>query len=259
MDQEKIGKFIKEERKNKKLSQEELGELLGVSNRSISKWETGVSLPDISLFKSLCEVLDISYNELLSGERLNKTNYQERLEDNLSNVISYASKKDNKFNDALILLMVLSTFLSIYFINVNNKEDSLNTISKKTVKIILDRYNVNIQDYDIYINHDSKLPIGAGFGTSAAFALGISFTLPKLMGINISFKEAGEIAHLAEISQSSGLGDVISEMFGGCVIRLNEGSPVKGIIDKIPITKPIYVINPSNIFKRRSSIKLCPL
>ena len=125
-------------------------------------------------------------------------------------------------------------------INVNNKEDSLNTISKKTVKIILDRYNVNIQDYDI--NHDSKLPIGAGFGTSAAFALGISFTLPKLMGINISFKEAGEIAHLAEISQSSGLGDVISEMFGGCVIRLNEGSPVKGIIDKIPITKPIYVI-----------------
>ena len=121
MDQEKIGKFIKEERKNKKLSQEELGELLGVSNRSISKWETGVSLPDISLFKPLCEVLDISYNELLSGERLNKTNYQERLEDNLSNVISYASKKDNKFNDALILLMVLSTFLSIYFINVNNK------------------------------------------------------------------------------------------------------------------------------------------
>ena len=66
-------------------------------------------------------MLDISYNELLSGERLNKTNYQERLEDNLSNVISYASKKDNKFNDALILLMVLSTFLSIYFINVNNK------------------------------------------------------------------------------------------------------------------------------------------
>lgn len=121
MDQEKIGKFIKEERKNKKFSQEELGELLGVSNRSISKWETGVSLPDISLFKPLCEVLDISYNELLSGERLNKTNYQERLEDNLSNVISYASKKDNKFNDALILLMVLSTFLSIYFINVNNK------------------------------------------------------------------------------------------------------------------------------------------
>ena len=121
MDQEKIGKFIKEERKNKKLSQEELGELLGVSNRSISKWETGVSLPDISLFKPLCEVLDISYNELLSGERLNKTNYQEKLENNLSNVISYASKKDNKFNGTLILLMVLSTFLSIYFINVNNK------------------------------------------------------------------------------------------------------------------------------------------
>ena len=72
MDQEKIGKFIFEMRKEKKLTQEELGEYLGISNRSISKWENGKSMPDISLFKPLCEILDISYNELLSGEKLNK-------------------------------------------------------------------------------------------------------------------------------------------------------------------------------------------
>ena len=109
MDQEKIGKFIKEERKNKKLSQEELGELLGVSNRSISKWETGVSLPDISLFKPLCEVLDISYNELLSGERLNKTNYQERLEDNLSKVFLNFSRPVNFIAFAISSIVMFSS------------------------------------------------------------------------------------------------------------------------------------------------------
>ena len=125
---------------------------------------------------------------------------------------------------------------------VNGKFDKFNTISKKTVDIIADRYNVNLKDYDISINHELSLEIGAGFGTSASFALGISSTLPSLLGINITFKEAGEIAHLAEVSLSSGLGDVISEMYGGCVIRLKEGTPANAIIDNIPITRPIYVI-----------------
>lgn len=127
-------------------------------------------------------------------------------------------------------------------INFNKKEDKQNTISIKAIDIILKRYNVSISDYDVIINHESKLPIGAGFGTSAGFALGVSYTLPTLLGISISYKEAGEIAHLAEISLSTGLGDVISEVYGGCVIRLKEGSPVNGIIDKIQITKPIYCI-----------------
>lgn len=127
-------------------------------------------------------------------------------------------------------------------ITVNDKEDKFNTISKKTVEIIADMFNVNLRSYDIFINHELNLPIGAGFGTSASFALGISNTLPYLLGINISFKKAGEIAHLAEISQSSGLGDVISEMYGGCVLRLKEGSPVNAIIDKIQMTEPTYAV-----------------
>lgn len=127
-------------------------------------------------------------------------------------------------------------------ITVNYQKDSLNTISIKTLEIIVNRYNLDLSKYDITINHDVNLNIGAGFGTSAGFALGISFTIPQLLGINISLKEAGEIAHLAEISQSSGLGDVISELYGGCVIRLKEGPPSTGVIDKIPITQPIYVI-----------------
>lgn len=126
-------------------------------------------------------------------------------------------------------------------ITVNGKFDKYNTISHVCIDIIKERYNLDLSSVNIHIDHKLTLPIGAGYGTSAGFALGISFTLPKLLGIDITFKEAGEIAHLAEISQSSGLGDVISELYGGCVIRLKEGSPLNAVIDKINITKPIYV------------------
>ena len=67
MNQEKIGKFILECRKNKKLTQSELAEKLGVTDKSVSNWENGRNMPDFSLFKSLCEVLEISINELISG------------------------------------------------------------------------------------------------------------------------------------------------------------------------------------------------
>lgn len=127
-------------------------------------------------------------------------------------------------------------------ITVNGKHNKFNTISKKTIDIITDRYDVDLGGYDININHDLRMEIGAGFGTSASFALGVSSSLPSLLGVDITFKQAGEIAHLAEVSLSSGLGDVISEMYGGCVVRLKEGTPVNAVIDKIQITKPIYVI-----------------
>ena len=127
-------------------------------------------------------------------------------------------------------------------IKLNDAKDSLNTISPQAIDIIKNTYQLDLNNYDITVNHETNLPISAGFGTSAGFALGISYTLPKLLGLNLSFNKSGEIAHLTEISKSSGLGDVISEMHGGLVIRLKEGSPVIAKIDKIPITQPIYVI-----------------
>ena len=96
MNQEKIGKFIQERRKLKKLTQVELAEKLGVSNRTISKWENGNCMPDYSIFNALCKELDISINELLSGEKLNEDNYQNKLEENFVKTIDYNNKKQNK-------------------------------------------------------------------------------------------------------------------------------------------------------------------
>ena len=86
MEQEKIGKFIQEKRKEKNLKQSDLAEKLGVSNRAVSKWENGLNMPDLSLFKPLCEILDISINELMSGEEIKEKDYQKKLEENIINV-----------------------------------------------------------------------------------------------------------------------------------------------------------------------------
>lgn len=83
MNQEKIGKFIAECRKEKNLTQLQLAEKLNISNRAVSKWETGKSSPDVSIMMELCDILGINVNELLSGERIIMENYPKKAEQNL--------------------------------------------------------------------------------------------------------------------------------------------------------------------------------
>ena len=88
MNLDNIGKFIKEMRKNKNLTQEELAEKLGVNNRTVSRWENGKNMPDISLYKPLCEVLGISIEELVNGELTNKKNISYSVEKAIINTVS---------------------------------------------------------------------------------------------------------------------------------------------------------------------------
>lgn len=90
MDLVKIGRFIGERRKLKGYSQVELAQRLNISNKTVSKWERGNGFPDVSLLIPLCEELDITVNELLTGEMISESEYQERAEDNLINVIGMA-------------------------------------------------------------------------------------------------------------------------------------------------------------------------
>jgi len=83
MDLKIIGKFIQEQRKSKNLTQVQLSQIIGVSEKTISKWECGNGFPDTTLILPLCKALDISANELLSGKRLETNNYKDHAEDNL--------------------------------------------------------------------------------------------------------------------------------------------------------------------------------
>ena len=87
MDQIKIGKFIAEERKEKKYTQRELADKLSISDKTISKWERGNGFPEVSLLLPLCNELDITVNELLSGERLQEMDYKKKAEENMMNLI----------------------------------------------------------------------------------------------------------------------------------------------------------------------------
>ena len=93
MNQVLIGKFIADERKKKGYTQTDLADKLGISNRTVSKWETGNGFPDVSLLLPLCEELDISVNELLSGERLAKEDYEKIAEVNIVEIIEKIIEK----------------------------------------------------------------------------------------------------------------------------------------------------------------------
>lgn len=132
MDQEKIGKFISILRKEKNLTQEELAERLGVSSKSVSRWENGKNMPDLSLLKPLCEIFDISINELLSGEKLKDDKYREKLEENIINTIDYTNKEVNRttkkakivtiaFSIVVFFIITLST---LFWIDVNRMKNN---------------------------------------------------------------------------------------------------------------------------------------
>lgn len=103
MDQKRIGCFIAELRKEKHLTQVQLGEKLGVTNKTVSRWETGEYMPDLSVIQLLCKELGIDINELLSAERLDDTLFRKHAEDNVLSIINYENKlrKNKKLSSFL--------------------------------------------------------------------------------------------------------------------------------------------------------------
>lgn len=125
MDQKKIGKFIADERKLKKITQLELAEMLGVSDRAISNWENGKNMPDLSLFKPLCDILGISINELMSGERLNDDEYNDKLEENFINTIDYIDKRNVRNSDKKNILFLIISIIGFCLNQLVFKDNEL--------------------------------------------------------------------------------------------------------------------------------------
>lgn len=102
MEQKKIGQFIQSIRKSRNLTQKQLAEQIGVSDKTISKWENGNSAPDTSMLLPLCRVLDISVNELLSCEKLPPENYSEKAEENMMNLLKNQETADRKSKISIV-------------------------------------------------------------------------------------------------------------------------------------------------------------
>ena len=108
MDQLKIGKFIAECRKQKQLTQLQLADKLGITDKAISKWERGIAMPDTSIMLELCDILCISVNELLNGEMINMENINEKNEQLLLDMAKELETKNKTIWSSMWAIMIVS-------------------------------------------------------------------------------------------------------------------------------------------------------
>ncbi|MCH5190758.1 MAG: helix-turn-helix domain-containing protein [Oscillospiraceae bacterium] len=118
MDQVKIGKFIAECRKKNGLTQMQLAEKLNITDRAVSKWETGKAMPDTSIMLTLCNILNISVNDLLSGEVVSMDNYNKQMEKNLIEAVKQKEEADKRLLSLEIFIGVLVSVVLIALIMI---------------------------------------------------------------------------------------------------------------------------------------------
>ena len=111
MDQVKIGRFIAQCRKNANLTQMQLAEKLGITDRAVSKWETGKTMPDSSVMLELCGILKITVNDLLSGEIVSMDNYNKEMENKLLEMIREKEKADKRLLAVEVVIGITATII----------------------------------------------------------------------------------------------------------------------------------------------------
>lgn len=150
MDKVKIGKFISKCRKDKQLTQEQLAEMLNVTNKSISKWENGVCLPEASIYEPLCKILDITINELFAGQKIVDEDYKKIADENLMKMLKFKlySMSDKsitfkEFDNALTKIAEVTAILKAF----KTKEEAVDYLMKETAT----SYEECSNAYDFYI------------------------------------------------------------------------------------------------------------
>ena len=122
MDQEKIGVFISTLRKEHGMTQQQLADAIGVSNKTISKWECGKGMPELALIVPLCHILKISINEFLSGEHLLENGYTEKAEVNMMNLLQETENSKKKSRSSLLafeITVIIFLFVVLYSVITN--------------------------------------------------------------------------------------------------------------------------------------------
>jgi transcriptional regulator with XRE-family HTH domain/DNA-directed RNA polymerase subunit RPC12/RpoP len=164
MDQIKIGKFIAERRKLVKLTQSQLAERFGITDRAVSKWETGKAMPDSSLMLELCHVLGITVNDLLSGEVINVENYNKEMEQKLIELVKEKEESDKR----LLALEWVAGILSVIIL---------------MVPIGLGAFIPNLEDWQrLLIVFSGFIPAFVGFGFAVKIEQVAGYYKCKLCG-----------------------------------------------------------------------------
>ncbi len=172
MNQEKIGKFIASLRKEKNLTQEQLATKLNISKNAVSKWERGICLMDMSLLKPLSEILDVSINEILNGEKISNKEFKEKADEVLTNTIKYSNKRISKIKKIIIICIV--TFVSLLFIT--------------TFSIDYSRVNKNLEPlFMVRVSEKGNKYTYLGFGYKMIKDVAISPYEPLDHSISIKF------------------------------------------------------------------------
>ena len=116
MDTVKIGKFLKELRKEKGYTQEILGEKIGVTNKTVSRWETGTYMPPVECLVLLSDIYDVSINEIVAGQRLNEAEFNDAAEENLSEALQLSENAYRQKEKRLTIVMIISTIIAMVLI-----------------------------------------------------------------------------------------------------------------------------------------------
>lgn len=126
MDQIKIGRFIKQKRKEKGMTQSKLAEKLGVTDRAISKWENGNCMPDSGIIADLCKILNVTINDLFSGEIVDMKDNEKKLEENLLEITKLKQDREKQLMNLEIFIGILATMVFLIcafvasFVNIEN-------------------------------------------------------------------------------------------------------------------------------------------
>lgn len=125
MNQILIGRFISEQRKSKRLTQKQLADELGISDKTVSKWECGKGLPEVSLMIPLCDKLEITVNDLLSGKKVTDDEYRGKAETNIINLVMENEKSRRKYiisviNGIITIIAALALIFIASYFKLNN-------------------------------------------------------------------------------------------------------------------------------------------
>jgi pantoate kinase len=124
-------------------------------------------------------------------------------------------------------------------VSINGKSLPEAGTTKTVVQMLLSKVSGT---YNVVVKHRVDIPIGAGFGSSAAGALTTALALSKALGLNLTYNQIGRLAHVAEVKCKTGLGTVGPLMLGGCILTIEPGAPGIAIIDRIPISTDYVIV-----------------